>query len=147
HALAATPSTVVVWTGPGDGTLIELASSEVGSLDAAAVGFVDADPRGDLVTGLGEVPVVNPWRGQADGTLTSGPLFWPFRFSMLALGDLDGDGRAELLTDVPGNDWRVTIYPGGDSGFAEPPTDLGAVSYTRLRTADVDGDGDHDLVL
>ena len=66
---------------------------------------------------------------------------------MLALGDLDGDGRAELLTDVPGNDWRVTIYPNTGQGFVKSPTDLGAVSYTRLRTADVDGDGDDDVVL
>jgi hypothetical protein len=143
----ATPTAINSWTGPGDGTLTLLATAEVGSFDTAAVAQLDDDPFGDLITGLGEVPVINPWLGQGDGSLTSAALFWPFTFTTIALGDLDGDGRPELLTDIPNNDWRVLIYANTGDGFSPIPAELSGVSYTRLRSGDIDGDGDDDLVL
>jgi hypothetical protein len=65
----------------------------------------------------------------------------------IALGDLDGDGRAELLGDVEGNDWRVLIYRNTGDAFDDPPQSFDAVSHTALRSADLDADGRDDLVV
>jgi hypothetical protein len=147
HASGGAPPSVHAWTGTGDGALVALASSQVGSFDVGALGSVDADGFADFVAGLGQAPLVNPWLGDGDGGFSSGALLWPFSFSTLALGDLDGDGFDELLTDVPGNDWRVTIYANYGGGFSDQTVDLAAVSYAQLRSADVDGDGRDDVIL
>ncbi|MCA9696248.1 MAG: hypothetical protein KC431_01900, partial [Myxococcales bacterium] len=147
--LDATPPKISVWTGSGDGALGPMAESEIGSFEVGAVGRVDDDDRADFLAGLGAAPLINPWLSQGDGTLASGTIVWPFTFSKLAAGDLDGDGRVELLSDVPGNDWRVSIYANVDPAglFAEQTQDLAIFSYGALRSADVDGDGRDDVIV
>ncbi|WP_224243097.1 FG-GAP-like repeat-containing protein [Hyalangium gracile] len=77
---------------------------------------------------------------------------------MLAAGDLDKDGRAELAVGSPGADitgadsGAVYLYRWGDSGpeLMRPPLTAvarGGAFSTGLAMADADGDGDLDLIV
>ncbi|TSC23030.1 FG-GAP-like repeat-containing protein [Corallococcus sp. Z5C101001] len=141
--------------------------------DAATMVTADFDGDGiqDLAVGQRESELSRPtggavfiYKGSASGLPskptwvltgeTEGALFG----DMLAAGDLDGDGRADLAVSSPGAD--VTI---GDSGAVylytfksgQPPallrpalTGLGRGGFgTGLAIADADGDGDMDLFV
>lgn len=139
---------VFTWSGSGDGSLTALADSEVVGFEFAAIGQVDLDARSDLV--LGSVSLgsqISWWTGQVDGTLVQAqPTQNLFEIGQMVLGDLDGDGQAELLANVPGNDWVVQIHANVGDAFAEAQL-FEAVGYTKLRSADLDGDGRSDLIV
>ncbi len=149
YQLDAFQPTVFTWSGPGDGSLIELASSELIGFEFAAIGRVDTDAFGDLLIGSqGLSAQVARWTGQADGSLSqSGPVEPIFNLGRMTLGDLDGDGLDDLLTDVPGNDWVVQLYANLGESFASDPQLFPGYGYWALRSADLDADGRDDLIL
>ncbi len=77
--------------------------------------------------------------------------------AVMAAGDLDGDGRADLAIAAPGDDLTVAdsgavyLYGVGANGprqLRAPLTGLGRGSFgAALAIADVDGDGDADLIV
>ncbi|MFO0593726.1 MAG: VCBS repeat-containing protein [Myxococcaceae bacterium] len=77
--------------------------------------------------------------------------------AVMAAGDLDGDGRADLAISAPGDDLTVMdsgavylygIGPNGPRQLRPPLTGLGRGNFgAALAIADVDGDGDQDLVV
>jgi hypothetical protein len=149
HQSDAFAPTLFTWSGSGDGNLAALAQSEVVGFEFAAIGRVDLDARSDLV--LGSVSLgsqISWWQGQAEGTLVqTQPTQDLFEIGHMVLGDLDGDGHDELLANVPGNDWVVQIYANLGDAFAEDAQLFAAVGYTKLRSADLDGDGRSDLIV
>jgi len=65
----------------------------------------------------------------------------------LALADVNGDGRDDLLTTMTYED-RVIIQPGKADGTVGPAVSIPTYDYpTALRVADVTGDGAKDLVM
>lgn len=149
HQSDAFAPTLFTWSGSGDGNLAALAQSEVVGFEFAAIGRVDLDARSDLV--LGSVSLgsqISWWQGQAEGTLVqTQPTQDLFEIGQLVLGDLDGDGHDELLANVPGNDWVVQIYANLGDAFTADAQLFAAVGYTKLRSADLDGDGRSDLIV
>ncbi|MEW5741261.1 MAG: VCBS repeat-containing protein [Myxococcota bacterium] len=77
--------------------------------------------------------------------------------SVMAAGDLDGDGRADLAISAPGDDVTIAdsgavyLYAIGADGprpLRAALTGLGRGNFgAALAIADVDGDGDNDLVV
>ena len=135
-----------------------------------ATGDFDGDGIEDVALGVPESDVAKPgggavfvWKGSAEGlakqptwTLT-GQSDTASLGAVLAAGDLDGDGRAELAISSPGADITVAdsgavlIYTWGAQGPAllrpaltgTGPSKFGA----SLAIADVDADGVRDLLV
>lgn len=136
----ATPQTVFVWSDKGDGALSALSSVEPPLFDAGAF-------HGDFLIGsFGFPPRVQWLSGDSSGALSVGVSQDIFTFSSMSLGDLDGDGDADLLTNVPGNDWVISLYA-NDGGTFKAPMLFQAFTYEALRCADIDGNGKGDIIV
>lgn len=128
---------------------------------------VDGDGTNDLIWGKGHDYGLLLWLGRgagSDGKLQFEERIIDDSFSQphaIHFADLDGDGSDELITGK-----RVRAHNGRDPGGTEPPImcyyvwDATAKSYQRhiiedghvgtglqIRTADIDADGDVDIVV
>lgn len=128
---------------------------------------VDGDGKNDLVWSKAHDFGIFLWRGlgpDATGKLQFEESLIDKSFSQahcLHRADLDGDGKAELITGK-----RVRAHNGNDPGSGEPPimryyvwnadkkafdgytiNEGQAAAGLQIRTADLDGDGDTDIVV
>jgi len=141
---------VSVLTGNRNGSIGRIETFGVGSqpTDVAIADFND-DGRDDVVTansGSDDVSVLlgrNHRQLRAQQPYVTGPV------TTVAVGDLNGDGEVDLLTD--GGDSVAALFGNGD-GIFQPATggaELPAGSYidfAHLELGDLDGDGFLDLV-
>ena len=124
----------------------------LGGVDVAA-GDVDGDGRADIITGAGPGggPHVHVFSGvdlhELDSFYAYSPLF--AGGVRVAAGDVDGDGRADIITGAgPGGGPHVRVFSGVDlhelaSFYAFDPTFAGGVS---VAAGDIDGDGHSDII-
>lgn len=106
HANGAT-----LWLNEG-GTLVESAQKMAGGA-VTAVYLQDLDGDGDADALLGELRQARIWWNDGSGIFSRGSQ--QFRYSKragLAVGDFDGNGRADILTAAYDDDYRIWFNQG-----------------------------------
>lgn len=171
--VAARQGTVYVYLGRADGTFGTRVESFAGTFDSARfdatghfavdVGDVTGDERADLVT-VTHAGTAYVFPGQASGAFGSAvpsfdgtaplALLDGTGFEPIGIGDVDGDGKGELV--MAHTDGHVYVYRGESSGrFTTRTTSFAGTLMTALvaegghhvvAPIDVTGDGRADLV-
>jgi hypothetical protein len=151
---------------------LEIVTGQGSMHGANTMAFTDVDDDGDLDLVWGDFFEAGLLLFLNEGScaeprLRRDPVRFPINdpvvtsgYNAPAFGDLSGDGRADLVVGVLGgsydpnrstilNLWYYTRGPGGDwrrhTGELLPQLDVGSESTPAL--ADLDGDGDLDLLL
>ncbi len=120
-----------------------------GLSDEVLAGDIDGDGRPDLVLLNDGEYGVSVLKGRGDGTLLGSDSEFAVTYgTYMDLGDYDGDGIPDAAVTVYQSEDRVIILPGDGSGGFLEPTDypLDNVNANFVTSADLDGDGDLDLV-
>jgi hypothetical protein len=158
---------IITAAGPGGGPHVRVLSgvdfSELASFYAytpiftggvfVAAGDVDGDGRADIITGAGPGggPHVRVLSGANLSELASFYAYTPIFTGgvQVAAGDVDGDGRADIITGAgPGGGPHVRVLSGADL------TELASFyAYTEIfsggvfvASGDIDGDGRADII-
>lgn len=140
---------VVVVAGNGQGGFTDRVSTslpgDLGGCDIAT-GDLDGDGDADLAVsacGSGSSPVIL-LLGNGDGTFdVSQQIAVGFALSHPAIGDLNGDGDADLA--VARESGGTSVYFGKGDGTVGTATDYPVMNSDSLRILDVTGDGKPDL--
>ncbi|WP_411710978.1 FG-GAP-like repeat-containing protein [Micromonospora musae] len=122
--------------------------------EVAAVGDVDGDGRDDIVAfthdAAGDVYVALSTGSSFAGTAVKWHEYFSIAGEYPALGDVDGDGRDDLITFTQGpasaSDVIVALSTGTAFGAAQTWHDLFAVGAEQPRVGDINGDGKDDIV-
>lgn len=136
--------------GGSGGASMTAIVSDVWAFLAMDLGDVDGDGRLDLVTsGTGFPPRVTVYPGSGDGTFQRDPAVASelFEFTAFVLGDVTGDGRADLIAQGTGYPPRVTVYAGGDDLGLSALATTELVEFEQMHASDMDLDGHVDLLI
>ncbi|MHC4892857.1 MAG: FG-GAP repeat domain-containing protein [Planctomycetota bacterium] len=119
-----------------------------GTLKNPSLGDVDFDGALEIACTFNNGGKADLFLMRGDGTLLPG---WPIQLDSNAgaapsIGDLDGDGIAEIVCPSLNQIHVFDVFGNPRPGF---PLDLGnqQVSYSSISLADMDGDGDRELVF
>ncbi len=132
------------------------ASPTLAGVQEGSSSIADVNGDGDqdlLITGDDNngSPTANLYLGNGDGTFSEANAnLTGVRFSSSSIADVDGDGNEDLL--ITGEDAdenrTTTLYLGdGQGGFIEADAGLTGVSNGSTSIADVDEDGNRDLLI
>ena len=142
------PNEVRVFFGSATGAMTAgpvLALS--GNPAAIASGVLRPGSHGGIVVAQTEPNSLGVFRGDGSGSFAPGPaLSLVDRPLVIAISDLDDDGQSDLAVSTASEDPQLLLYGGNSDGSFSLRREL-PVNATRLRIADVDGDGHKDLVF
>ncbi|MFB6273688.1 MAG: FG-GAP-like repeat-containing protein [Salinibacter sp.] len=147
--------TATLYLGDGQGGFSEAGAGLTGTQDGStSIADVDGDGNPDLlITGQDESrdPTATLYLGDGQGGVSeAGAGLTGVSDGSTSIADVDGDGNQDLLItgeDANGN-LTSTLYLGnGQGGFSEANADLTGVVVGATSIADVDGDGNQDLLI
>jgi len=146
-------NTVSVLLGKGDGTLApKLDYASKGPSTGVALGDLNGDGKLDMVMVIDSSPLtLSAALGNGDGTFAPS-IDLPFQTTMgmdgapVALGDLNGDGRLDLVVAVVYNGEVAVLLGKGDGTFAAPMSLSTKGGPGGLWLRDLNHDGRLDLV-
>jgi len=156
--LANSSAALTIHENLGDGSFPVLTRYEVASLsDAVQSADVDNDSDIDIVVN-GELdiasndPLLKILKNNGDGTFASAIDYTPARnFADMKLRDINGDGFVDLIFAPDGNfpSFHMgTALNNGNGTFAPTVvTEVFSCGEGSIEAADLDGDGDLDIVL
>ncbi|MEU6076370.1 VCBS repeat domain-containing M23 family metallopeptidase [Micromonospora sp. NPDC047074] len=122
--------------------------------EVAAVGDVNGDGKDDIVAfthdGAGDVYVALSTGSSFAGTAVKWHEYFSIAGEYPALGDVNGDGRDDIITFTQGpataSDVIVALSTGTTFGASQKWHDLFAVGTEQPRVGDINGDGRDDIV-
>ncbi len=154
--LSPIPSLVALLAGDGRGGFTQLPGFGIGVSDTLtdqlAVADLNHDGHPDLLISRGEPIVSRVSVSLADGhggflppTDVQPPP--PFPMNAFTLGDVNGDGIADLV-ELDHYDGKVFVFPGnGDGSFRAPVVTSVGRSFSFIGAGDLNGDGRLDLLI
>ncbi len=153
---SALDGVVTILFGTGSGTLQAAPLYRSGSIPALfAIGDLNGDGKLDLITASHLTPTAGgigsgvAMLGNGDGSFQAPAIWSTTGVNAVALADLNGDGKLDLVATnpTPGNG-NVAVYLGkGDGTFQSPVTLTAGTTPQAVAIADLNGDGKPDLVV
>jgi len=152
---------VSVYLGTGNGTFQPAWTISTSQAMSLASGDFNGDGNPDLVMGWlsNSLPMVTIFAGRGDGTFGPGVDFslgisaGTYYSANLAVGDFNGDGRADVVigTDSNGRGVLAVLLGTGDGSFLAPSFTPGfrndLVELRSIAISDFNGDGIADLAI
>lgn len=133
--------------GHGDGAFDPPATLLARHPFCAGVLDLDGDGLNDLVGGTGQFFTLELFHAQPGGGFAPGPVYdLPHSAFGLAVHDVDGDGRADVVVGGSSDRGQISLLRGRADGALEAPVTHDVASFTReIAVVDFDRDGDLDL--
>jgi len=145
-----------LYTNDGSGGYTLVSGTPFGGVALSSVAFADIDGDSDqdiLITGHdGSYPTAKLYTNDGSGgyTLISGTPFDGVIYSSVAFADVDGDSDQDILiTGYNGSTVIAKLYTNDGSGVYTlvSGTPFEGVYYGTINFADIDGDGDQDVLI
>ncbi|HSN51625.1 MAG TPA: FG-GAP-like repeat-containing protein [Woeseiaceae bacterium] len=134
---------------PGAGGAIDVVALAAGAGRDLAIADFDQDGDQDVVVVLAADRRVELLFNAGDGSIAGSDSLELGSVANVSSGDLNGDGAADLLLAIDGEDMNAprnrVLYQQGGGAFAPGPS-FGASPVTALVPGDVDADGWPDIV-
>lgn len=154
----ANAPTTHLYLNDGEGNFTEVQNSGISNSYFGTVNFFDANNNGSpdlLLTGVGsdENPMAEFYLNDGEGnfTLVENSGIEAVGASAVAVADVNGDGFIDFIASgmANSNQLEIMLYLNdGNGNFTpQPNTPFEAVWYASMEFADVDGDGDEDLLI
>jgi len=136
---------IEVYLGNGDGTFASpILVSGSGEVFGLLVADFNRDGVLDLAAASYNTNLLDVYLGAGDGTFGSvSHIAMPAVYQLTA-GDVDGDGKVDLITASDSGGINL-LYGNGDGSF-KPAVLVASGSYYALATGDLNGDGNLDIV-
>lgn len=156
--LSSNVDVVKIYGNDGTGNFLEASGSPLEGARSGSSAFADIDGDGNLdilITGRNEFNnrFTNLYSNDGNGNYTEviGTPFDGVMNSSICFADIDGDGDQDVLITGMNNslDRIAKLYSNDGSGnFSElTGTPFDGVTYSAVDFADIDGDGDQDLLI
>jgi hypothetical protein len=150
---SAATGTLTVWNGKGANTFGPATAVGGGwaAFSRPIAGDVNGDGRSDLLAVKKDSNTLHVWNGKGGNTFGPptelGPGWEPYAGSLMSLGDVNGDGRADLGA-VHAETGVLTVWNGKGANAFGPADPIGGgwAAFSRPIAGDVNDDGIGDLL-